>query len=174
MWKSTDEIGIAFATKKTKDNLYCTYVVAKYFPAGNKASSYKDNVLRGSFTPSICDSLNTIAFNAAMDEPTKMVPHVHWSLGPQVANQLLTAVEHVAGTFEPFKMPNYHTKSPLLPLVKHSKYCKGMGTENPICRGISHIHYSVHLFTRCCCGQKFTSFAFHLLSMNTCRFIFAD
>ena len=134
VWKSTVDFGIAFATKKNKDNLYCTYVVAKYSPAGNKAGSYKDNVQKGSFLPSICDSLNTIAFNAAMEN--KPIMNAHWSFGPSVANQVLKAINHEAGTFEPFKMPVYHVNQlKPTPVIIHSKRCKDSGAESPVCRG---------------------------------------
>lgn len=62
--------------------------------------------------------------------------HGHWSIGPQVANQVLSAVGHVAGTFEPFKMPVYSEGNPLEPIIiKHSKRCNGKGAETAFCRG---------------------------------------
>lgn len=112
--------------------MYCTHFVAKYSPAGNKVGSYKDNVLQGSFTSSICDSLNTIAFNAAMEDTPKT--YSHWSFGPQVANQVLTAVSHEAGTFEPFKFPVYHSNH-ARPTVVHLKRCKKYKMESGVCRG---------------------------------------
>ena len=132
VWKATSNFGIAYATKKTKDNLYCTYIVAKYSPAGNKVGSYKENVQQGSFTASICDSLNTIAFNAAMEDAPKT--YSQWSLGPEVANQVLTAVRPEAGTVKPLAMPIYHKNFPS-PVIWHSKRCKHYKTDNAVCRG---------------------------------------
>ena len=117
-------------------------MVAKYSPAGNKAGSYKDNVLRGLFTSSICDSLNTIAFKAAMEDVPKT--YSHWPFNPQVANQVMTAVSHETGTLEPFKLPVYHSNN-LRPIVVHSKRCKNYKTESAVCRSnLSSILVSSH------------------------------
>ena len=169
VWRKTTKFGIAYATKKRKDGLFCTYVVAKYSPIGNNRGSYVDNVRRGSFTPSICDSLNTVAFNAVNDgKPSIAViqpqtSHSHWSFVPKVANQVLNAVTHEAGKYVPFKFPTYHELPTLKPatahvgplLIHHNKRCKFTGTLNAACRGKRVRTYLLESYLRLlCCGVE--------------------
>ena len=57
VWAGSRELGIGMATGK-KNGMTCTYVVGRYRPAGNMGRQYKANVPKGSFTQSVCSSLD--------------------------------------------------------------------------------------------------------------------
>ena len=59
VWEGSKELGIGMATGK-KGGMTCTYVVARYRPAGNFAGQYRKNVPKGSFTGNVCKNLNSI------------------------------------------------------------------------------------------------------------------
>lgn len=55
VWRTSQKIGIAYATKlKVKSKTLCTVVVAKFDPPGNDEDSLLDNVEEGSFDRSFC------------------------------------------------------------------------------------------------------------------------
>ena len=49
MWKSTKALGIGLAASKEPDGRICSYVVARYFKAGNDLATIRSNVARGMF-----------------------------------------------------------------------------------------------------------------------------
>ena len=49
MWKSTKALGIGLAASKEPDGRICSYVVARYFKAGNDLATIRSNVARGAF-----------------------------------------------------------------------------------------------------------------------------
>ncbi|XP_065647709.1 uncharacterized protein LOC105846415 isoform X4 [Hydra vulgaris] len=64
VWKSSIYFGMGTATSN-KDNMICTYFVARYIPSGNIDSEYKQNVLSGSFdSTSTCSNLDSLASSA--------------------------------------------------------------------------------------------------------------
>lgn len=66
VWKSSLELGLGKA-QKDENGMTCTYLVARYKPMGNfddGSTGYKDNVLKGSFDESYC---NTIKEGAGLD-----------------------------------------------------------------------------------------------------------
>ena len=65
VWKGTLKMGIAYITKKKPNGFFCTYVVAKYKPAGNIPGKNGENIKKGTFHPLMCFSLNTIASSTA-------------------------------------------------------------------------------------------------------------
>ena len=144
---------MAFATRKYSDGLFCTYAVGKYSPPGNVPGTYKNNVNKGSFTPSLCNSLSTIADNVLSqnDAPVKESPQpeIQESFDQHAANQVLELAHHHAATFEPFKVPidPHHRLGHTDPIVgpyfngkaegrKDQHFCDSVGTDNPSCRGI--------------------------------------
>ena len=64
VWKGSTILGIGRFTKETKRNgrtMYCTYIVARYRPAGNWQGQYAENVIKGTFSPTkTCENLNKI------------------------------------------------------------------------------------------------------------------
>lgn len=57
VWKASTELGIGKYTGK-KGLWTCTYVVARYKPAGNYPTKLEDNVCKGSFSSSpYCDTV---------------------------------------------------------------------------------------------------------------------
>ena len=56
VWKSTKKIGIAKQTRM-HGNMKCTYIVARYSPAGNVHDEYDKNVEKGNFDDSVCKEL---------------------------------------------------------------------------------------------------------------------
>ena len=56
VWKKSTKLGIGKATSKEK-GMTCTYVVARYKPAGNYKSQFGDNVVKGSFNEGKCSDL---------------------------------------------------------------------------------------------------------------------
>lgn len=58
VWKASTELGIGRYTGK-KGSWTCTYYVARYKPRGNiiSAGYFSDNVSKGSFSSSYCDSV---------------------------------------------------------------------------------------------------------------------
>ena len=46
VWKSSTKFGIAKATGRNNNGMKCTYVVARYLPAGNVSGQFKKNVGR--------------------------------------------------------------------------------------------------------------------------------
>ena len=57
VWKDTKTIGFGKAISKNKAGLICTYVVARYKPAGNIVEQFRENVKKGSFDESMCSDL---------------------------------------------------------------------------------------------------------------------
>lgn len=57
VWKGSKELGIGMAKGKSKSGMFCTYVVARYKPAGNYRGRYVKNVLKGEYTKDICKKL---------------------------------------------------------------------------------------------------------------------
>ena len=54
------DLGIGLATGK-KHGMQCTYIVARYRPAGNFLGKYQQNVPKGGFDgESICPSVNKL------------------------------------------------------------------------------------------------------------------
>ncbi|CAB4041855.1 Hypothetical predicted protein, partial [Paramuricea clavata] len=53
VWRPTSHLGIGRAFGYT-DGMKCTYVVARYFPAGNYLGHERKNVLRGQYNPAMC------------------------------------------------------------------------------------------------------------------------
>lgn len=56
VWASTEELGLGWATKDEGGST-CYYVVGRYSPGGNIDNRYEDNVMKGSFDPSYCNSI---------------------------------------------------------------------------------------------------------------------
>ena len=55
VWRTSQKIGIAYATKlKVKSKTLCTVVVAKFDPPGNDEKSMLENIEEGSFDRSFC------------------------------------------------------------------------------------------------------------------------
>ena len=48
VWRDSARLGMAKATRM-QNGLKCTYIVARYFPAGNENANYNENVKSGSF-----------------------------------------------------------------------------------------------------------------------------
>ncbi|XP_068747361.1 Golgi-associated plant pathogenesis-related protein 1-like [Montipora capricornis] len=48
VWKSTTKVGVALVAKRGSDGYMVTYIVARYFPAGNILGQYGENVQRKS------------------------------------------------------------------------------------------------------------------------------
>ena len=59
VWKKSTKVGMGKATKKKNGGL-CTYIVARYKPAGNFAGKYKENVEEGTFERGMCEKLDSI------------------------------------------------------------------------------------------------------------------
>ena len=55
VWRKSEELGVGVATG-TKHGLECTYIVARYRPAGNVYGQYSENVLKGTFDESFCNN----------------------------------------------------------------------------------------------------------------------
>ena len=55
VWKNSQELGVGVATG-TKDGMKCTYLVARYRPAGNWLGQEPKNVLKGTFDESFCNN----------------------------------------------------------------------------------------------------------------------
>ena len=49
MWKSTKALGVGLAASKGPDGQICSYVVARYFKAGNDLTTIRSNVVKGKF-----------------------------------------------------------------------------------------------------------------------------
>lgn len=58
VWSSSRELGIGKATG-THDGVPCTYIVARYRPAGNYEGQFQTEVKKGSFTEDVCKNLAT-------------------------------------------------------------------------------------------------------------------
>lgn len=59
VWKKSKVLGMGQATG-TKDGMQCTYIVARYKPAGNFMDKFKENVPKGGF--------NAAAYCASVDK----------------------------------------------------------------------------------------------------------
>ena len=57
VWKSSVTLGIGKAVIK-KDNMKCTFIVARYRPPGNYMGQFQTEVLPGSFSKSMCGKLD--------------------------------------------------------------------------------------------------------------------
>ena len=57
VWKNSITLGIGKAVGK-KDDMTCTYIVARYRPAGNYMGQFQTQVLPGSFSESMCSKLD--------------------------------------------------------------------------------------------------------------------
>lgn len=64
VWKNSTVLGMGQATG-TKNDMQCTYIVARYKPAGNFIGEFKENVPKGGF--------NAAAYCASVDK------RGHWS-----------------------------------------------------------------------------------------------
>ena len=74
VWKGSTELGIGkyTGTKTIQGNEWtCTYIVARYKPAGNVKSHFSNNVVKGSFSSSYCDTVGDRSLGKAkyMDAP---------------------------------------------------------------------------------------------------------
>ena len=56
MWKESKLLGIGIA-EGTQSNMKCVYVVGRYNPAGNLVGTFDQNVLKGNFDQSYCQSV---------------------------------------------------------------------------------------------------------------------
>ena len=56
VWLNSKVFGIGKASV-VREGMLCTYVVARYDPTGNQPNTFSDNVLKGNFEYSYCDSL---------------------------------------------------------------------------------------------------------------------
>lgn len=57
VWKSSITLGIGKAVVP-KGNMKCTYIVARYRPAGNYMGKFQAEVLPGSFSQTMCGKLD--------------------------------------------------------------------------------------------------------------------
>ena len=55
VWKESTELGIGRA-ETTKGSMKCAYIVGRYKPAGNMMGNFPENVKKGSFDKSHCNS----------------------------------------------------------------------------------------------------------------------
>lgn len=55
VWASTQELGLGWATSD-EGGLTCYYVAGRYNPEGNIENRFEDNVMKGSFDSSYCNS----------------------------------------------------------------------------------------------------------------------
>ena len=78
IWKSTKKIGIAKQTRM-HGNMKCTYIVARYSPAGNIHGEFEKNVEKGGFNDSVCKELmrDLLKFQQRNE---KLVPHLEQGL----------------------------------------------------------------------------------------------
>ena len=58
MWKGSKQLGIGTA-EGTKDKMKCLYVVGRYNPPGNWRGEFQENVPRGNFDESYCQSVTS-------------------------------------------------------------------------------------------------------------------
>ena len=56
VWKTSIELGIGRA-ESTKRGMKCAYIVGRYKPAGNMMGTFPENVPKGNFDRSYCDSI---------------------------------------------------------------------------------------------------------------------
>eukprot|EP00794_Sanderia_malayensis_P019050 gene19050-20963_t len=157
VWRKSKAFGTAFVTKKKTDGMFCTYAVAKYSPAGNTPGAFKDNVAQGTFSPSICSSLNTMANNAAVQAErsgniiTPAHAHLFKGLGTfkeQVDNHAIKGSLHNVANFD--SKPTAQHSNHILLKQKHNprlkvqqilgamnkkkSLCAKAGIANGICR----------------------------------------
>ena len=52
--------------------MYCTYIVARYRPAGNMMNDYRANVPRGAFSPDTCKNIDKILEGEKANRKTKI------------------------------------------------------------------------------------------------------
>ena len=57
VWKASTVLGIGRA-ETTKNGMKCAYIVGRYKPAGNMGGKFQQNVLKGSFDESYCNSVS--------------------------------------------------------------------------------------------------------------------
>lgn len=55
VWASTQELGLGWATND-EGGVTCYYVAGRYYPGGNIDNRFEDNVMKGSFDSSYCNS----------------------------------------------------------------------------------------------------------------------
>ena len=62
VWKGSTELGIGIASGKDEKGMTCTAVVGRYRGKGNQGrlNEYKDNVPQGTFTDTVCSSLDKL------------------------------------------------------------------------------------------------------------------
>lgn len=72
VWKDSKILGIGKYTKEDKlKNMYCTYIVARYRPAGNWAGQYTSNVSKGNFdSQETCENIDKILAPAQKSKKT--------------------------------------------------------------------------------------------------------
>ena len=73
VWSSSRQLGIGKATG-SHDGVPCTYIVARYKPAGNFEGQFQTEVKRGSFTEEVCKGLATKRSNF----PLKQKQRKNW------------------------------------------------------------------------------------------------
>ena len=73
VWKNSKTLGIGKASKyDSKTKMYCTYIVARYKPAGNMMGDYVANVPKGDFGPDTCKNVNKILEGEKANRKTKI------------------------------------------------------------------------------------------------------
>ena len=73
VWKESKELGIGRAVGK-KNGMTCTYIVGRYRPAGNFQGKFQENVVRGSFSNSICGKLDDMIKDAVDAPAGRLLP----------------------------------------------------------------------------------------------------
>ncbi len=71
VWKDTEKLGIGVAKKEIEIdnlNLTCFFIVGRFRSPGNKAGSYRRNVLRGQFSKPFCKKLDSFLDNAVEEK----------------------------------------------------------------------------------------------------------
>ena len=80
IWKSTTDFGIGRAAA-VHDGLLCTYIVARYRPAGNFLGEFQENVPKGQFSAEQC--VNLAKKRESINKPIAMkrsgIPKIHLS-----------------------------------------------------------------------------------------------
>lgn len=73
VWKKSKTLGIGKASKfSSSTKMYCTYIVARYRPAGNMMNNYRANVPRGAFSPDTCKNIDKTLEGEKANRKTKI------------------------------------------------------------------------------------------------------
>ena len=72
VWKETKSLGIGkFSKENPAKKEFCTYIVARYRPAGNWAKQYTKNVIKGTFdSQKTCDNIDKILQGSTANKKT--------------------------------------------------------------------------------------------------------